>query len=150
MVNRWQEPVDITPFCCGSLGITLLVGYIVFAFSVTRHGDFYQVRRWKASILAAVISSILFIIGYFAAFAVPILGALFTNPDLLFNMKIDKQFLTGYLELILFGLVILMPFMFIGTLGTYYRLKQWLTSDDFLDTIWKDPNKNKKSPIQWL
>lgn len=149
MFYQGQEPTDITAYCFGFAGIVMLTVYAVFVGYMTQHGDFYQKRRWKASILAAILSSALFIVVILISLSIPIIGQFLKKPAPLFEHEIRP---TGYLyfELISILLVCWMSFMFIVTFGTHYRLKWWLNSDDFLDKIWKDPDKNRKSPIQWL
>ena len=43
------------------LGLVLLTIYFLFAFFVTRHGDFYKTRRWKAAIWTSLLSAFLFV-----------------------------------------------------------------------------------------
>jgi hypothetical protein len=47
-------------------------------------------------------------------------------------------------------LALIIPPLFAIAWGTHNQLKWWLNTDDFLDKIWKDPNKGHKSPIQEL
>jgi hypothetical protein len=44
--------------------------------------------------------------------------------------------------------VLIIPFTFLFTISTHYQLKWWPDSNIYLDKIWKDPNKESRSPIQ--
>jgi hypothetical protein len=124
------------------IGIVLLIGYFVFAYLVTHRSDFYHARRWK---FALAVTNILGLV-ILAILIFPSLTTIFNkSPGIniieLFGLAIGT---------ILYDLTFIIPFLFIVAIGTHYQLKWWLNSDDFLDRLWKDPNKRHKSPIQDL
>lgn len=140
------DSYDVSLLCMSTVGIILLISYVVFAYLVTHQGDFYQVRRWKAAIWAAGIAG--------SVIAFPIIVVLIFS---LIAASANPREGTGFIEAVgavmgLFfgGFTLLVPFLFMVTFGTYYQLKRWLDSDDILDKIWKDPHKGHKSPIQEL
>lgn len=126
-------------------GGIILVLYGLFVFVVIKQGDFYAARRWKAAAWAAVLS-VVFFEGVLAVITFTLL--LSGSHDLSFRaaLGIASQSLISVLLL----LPCLGPLLFVITIGTYYRLKHWLDSDRFLDRIWDDPNKGRRTPIQWL
>ena len=137
----------------GTGGVFLFI-YLLFAFYVTRHGNFYKIRRWKAAIWVSLLSVILPV----AIISISIGGTfemnspLLKSPNLFFGTYVVNllQWLKSTIQKLLVFLPCLTPFLFVVTIGTYYQLKWWLDSDDYLDKIWKDPNRNNKSPIQWI
>jgi hypothetical protein len=141
-------------FICAGFGWILLTGYALFAIYVTRYGDYYKIRRWKTAIWISIMSAVLvlvIIIVYFEG-AIVINSLLFQNPGLLFGTKVDYIFhlFRSIIDLLLIFPLFLTPYLFMFTIGEYYQLKWWLTSDDYLDKVWKDPNRPNRSPIQWL
>ncbi len=152
MLVQIQNGSNFVGLAC--IGSFLLASYSLFAFYVTRHGDFYMIRRWRAAIWTSLFSTILFLV----IFNICVVGVIGINspilkyPNLLSGTLVKNIFLIlkFSLDLLIVFLPCLTIFLFIITIGTYYRLKWWLNSDDFLDKLWKDPNKNRKSPIQWL
>jgi hypothetical protein len=135
-----QNPDIANYFCWNALGIVLLIGYIVFCYLITHKGNFYQIRRWKASFWLATIFNIGILSVMFAVFK-----PLANNSSL--NIF---QVVGSILEFLLSTLTINIPFTFMATIGTQHQLKWWMNSDDYLDKVWKDPNKRHKSPIQDL
>lgn len=135
-----QNPNVASYLCCNSIGVVLLIGYIVFCYLVTHNGNFYQIRRWKAGIWLANISNIFLVLVMFVSFK-----PLANSSSLNIFQVIGK-----ILEFLLSTLSINMLFIFNVTIGFQYQLKWSLNSDDYLDIIWKDPNKGHKSPIQDL
>jgi hypothetical protein len=134
--------------------VILAGGYTLFAFYVTRHGDFYNIRRWKAAICVALLSAILLMMVIYILVGRTILinPTLFQTPNMSLGMKlitVFQSFKNMITKLIVF-LPCLTPYIFLVTIGTHHQLKWWLISDDYLDKVWKDPNKNNRSPIQWL
>ena len=133
---------DITLICMSAIGGILFVCYIVFAYLVTHSGDFYHVRRWKAALwfagIPGVILSVLFIFFSITAIVSNTIG------------KNTSEIIGQVIGVIFSSLTLIVPFLFLVTIGTHHQLKWWLKSDDYLDKIWKDPNKGYKSPIQEL
>jgi hypothetical protein len=145
-------PAEINIVFCGGIGLLLLVSYLLFAFYITRHGDFYQIRRWKAAIWSSVLMSVLFVVIMIIMFVAIFVfsSPLLQNPVLLFE-TIDEnyfQIYTGIIAAFLGFFPCLTPYLFLTTIAIHYKITLWLTSDDFLDKIWKDPNRGHKSPIQ--
>ena len=134
--------VDVTLLCVNIIGIVLLIGYAVFAYLVTHKGDFYHIRRWKFALWVANILGLVLL----AIFLFPSITTILSNSSE--QNTIDLIGLV--LSAILSALTYIIPFLFIIAFGTHYRVKWWLTSDDFLDRLWKDPNKGRKSPVQDL
>ena len=136
------------------MGLILLSSYLLFAIYITRHGDYYKIRRWKAAIWISLISAFLFaglviitIEGY-----IVLNSPLSQNPILLLE-TIANTYIQSFKTII--GLLFassfcLVPYLFMVTLGVYYKLKWWFGSDDLLDKIWKDPKRPIRSPLQWL
>ncbi len=131
---------DVTGICVGTVDFILLAIYIAFAYLATHRGDFYEVRRWKAAIWAACI---------FGAVMLAFILGLSTFPLIAGGLLKDLLEI-GRLILIvtLLAACVIVPSMFLVTWGVHRRLKWWLDSDDFLDKIWKDPDKGHRSPIQ--
>ena len=133
---------DITLICMSAVGVILFVSFAGFTYLVTHSGDFYHVRRWKASLWFActfgVILSVLLII-----FSI--------QPIVSNTVERNTYEIIGQVIGVIFSsLTLIIPFLFLITIGIHYQLKWWLNSDDYLDKIWKDPNKGHKSPIQDL
>ena len=136
------------------MGLILLSSYLLFAIYITRHGDYYKIRRWKAAIWISLISAFLFaglviitIEGY-----IVLNSPLSQNPILLLE-TIANTYIQSFKTII--GLLFassfcLVPYLFMVTLGVYYKLKWWFGSDDLLYKIWKDPKRPIRSPLQWL
>jgi hypothetical protein len=122
--------------CLGGSEFILLIIYALFAYWGSRRDNFYQARRWKASVWIAIISSFMIL----ALICLPVLWSIYKNFVETHALNFDSLWAT-----ISTLLVIVIPLMFIITISAYSRLA-W--SDDFLDKIWKDPNKGNKSPIQ--
>jgi hypothetical protein len=134
--------IDVTLICLNIIGAVLLIGYSWFAYMVTHRGDFYHIRRWKAALLVAAIPGIIvFVIPPFSPISIIISHSSGKNLFELVGLIINTIFPT---------LVIIIPLLIVITIGTRRQLKWWLNSDDFLDMVWKDPNKGHKSPIQEL
>jgi hypothetical protein len=135
-----------------SIGCISLAVYAYFAYYVTRNGDFYKVRRWKAAIWTALLSIVILLSLFAFVGILGIISTIIENPTISFGTIIKDFF--QMLKLASFELIVLSPclahILFVITIGTYYRLKGWLQSDDYLDKIWKDPNRGKRSPLQWL
>ena len=124
------------------VGAILLISYVVFAYLVTHRGDFYQVRRWKAALwFAGLPGVILSAILLFSSITTIVRNSVEKNADELIGSVFGAVFSA-------FALIV--PFLFVVTIGTHHQLKWWLNSDDYLDKLWKDPNKQQKSPIQEL
>jgi hypothetical protein len=126
------------------IGLILLVGYIAFSYFVTHRGDFYRIRRWKASIWSASI---------FGCFLGGILGVpLYLGSTVAIISSSSARNIFGVIGVTIGGflslLAFILPFVFMVCLGTHHHLKWWLNSDDYLDKIWKDPNQGHKNPIQ--
>jgi uncharacterized membrane protein YesL len=134
--------VDVTLLCMNIIGIVLFIGYAVFAYLVTHKGGFYQIRRWKFGLWVANILGLVLL----AIFLFPSIRTILSNSSE--QNTIDLIGLV--ISAILSALIYIIPFLFIIACGTHYQLKWWLTSDDFLDRLWKDPNKGHKSPVQDL
>jgi len=135
-----QTPSNTNYFCWNTFGVILLISYIIFCFSVTRKGGFYEIRRWKASIWFALITDVLLWL-YLLLFFEPVKSNIPSNY---------YELIVAIPNFLILTLAIHMSFLFIATIGTHFELKRWLNSDDYLDKIWKDPNKARKSPIQEL
>jgi hypothetical protein len=131
--------VDVSLLCVNVIGIVLLIGYLVFAYLVTHKGDFYYVRRWKFALWVANIIGL-------------VLLALFLFPsiNLISSNSIQGSLFGIAVSAFLSTLTYIIPFLYVVVIGVHYQLKWWLNSDDFLDKIWKDPNKRHKSPVQDL
>jgi cation transport ATPase len=131
---------DITFICVTLVGVILLVIYILFAYRVTHKGDFYQIRRWKASIwLASILTvSMYILLGTF------LITLIVINASEKNVYEIIRLMVVGFFTTLIFSI----PFQFIISIGTHYKIKWWLDSDDYLDKIWKDPNTGHKSPIR--
>jgi hypothetical protein len=140
MFQQGEKSYDITLLCMSAIGLILLVGYIAFSYFVTHRGDFYHIRRWKASIwLASIFGGILGVPVFLLSIA-----ALIASSSAKNIFEIIGVIIGGFLSIIAF----ILPFVFMVCIGTHHRLKWWFNSDDYLDKIWKDPNKGYKSPIQ--
>ncbi len=134
--------IDITLICWNIMGIVLFISYLVFTYLVTHTGDFYHIRRWKAALWIASITVIIFVAFF-----------LFSSVQENVNHSSTKNLLEfiGLVSGSFFPtLALAVPLLFVIAVGMQHRLKWWLNSDDFLDKIWKDPNKGHKSPIQEL
>jgi hypothetical protein len=140
MFQQGQNSYDITLLCMGAIGFILLIGYVGFSYFVTHKGDFYHNRRWRAAIWIA-----------------DILGGILGVPMFLFSITaiVNGSSAKSIIEVIglmiggLFSiLAFILPFVFMVCVGMHHQMKWWLNSDDYLDKIWKDPNKGNKSPIQ--
>ena len=114
----------------------LLLGYVIFAYFVTRKADFYKARRWRAAILISVISGFLIT----ALICIPLLLSSYDTSTKSIILNFDSMIAT-----VICALAFVIPFMFLITVTSYSRLA-W--SDYLLDKLWKDPNEGKKSPIQ--
>jgi hypothetical protein len=137
-----KNSYDITLICISSVGVILLVGYAGFAYLVTHSGDFYHVRRWKASLWFASIFGII-LSALLIIFSIrPIISSAVERN----TFEVIKQ----VIGMIFTGLTLIIPFLFVVTIGTHHQLKWWLNSDDYLDKVWKDPSKGHKNPIQEL
>jgi len=124
------------------MGMVLLISYFGFAYWVTHKGDFYHIRRWKAALwVAGILGIILFVIPPFSPIPTIISPSSGKNLFEFIGLIVNALFST---------LVFVIPLLFVITIGMHHGLKWWLNSDDFLDMIWKDPNKGHKSPIQDL
>ncbi len=124
------------------MGILLLVGYLGFAYFATHNGDFYHNRRWKAAIWFSAVPTSLgaSILVYFSvASSLNVLGS-----------KSALEIAGVIVMAVMSTLVLAVPFLFFVTWGMHHQLKWWFNSDDYLDKIWKDPNRGHKSPIQEL
>jgi hypothetical protein len=136
------------------IGLISLASYTFFAALITRQGDFYRIRRWKAAICCALIGAVIAVVIAVFCFALIVLknSSFLQNPDFLAEINLENvfQFLFSISKAFLTLAPCLTTMLFVVTFGTYSRLKWWLNSDDYLDKIWKDPNRNKKSPVQWL
>jgi len=116
----------------------------VFAYWVIHRGKFYHIRRWKAAIWSGII------FGIFGIFLFVILSfSILISADI---SRLSVQNISEVIKLMI-GLFltitfIIIPLIFLVTFGMHHQLKWWLNSDDYLDKIWKDPNKGRKSPIQ--
>jgi len=142
MFGQGGNSYDITLICMRMIGIILFISYVVFAYLVTHRGDFYHIRRWKAAL-------------WFAGFPGIILSALLLFSSITMTVgtatgKDPLEVIALVFSVIFSALSLIGPFLFVVTIGTHQQLKWWLNSDDYLDKIWKDPNKGHKNPIQEL
>lgn len=158
ILQQGENTSDVTFICMITNGVILLISYILFAYWVTHKGDFYHIRRWKASIWLASITAAIF---WGALLIIPVVLIIInSSPKNIIDMIWMKSINSSAKNIFeFFGLVVgsflsmfnlVVPLLFIVTLGTYHQLKWWLISDDYLDKIWKDPNKGHKSPIREL
>jgi hypothetical protein len=139
IIQTGGNSYNLTPICGNAIGIFLLVGYIGFAHLVTHSGDFYHIRRWKASLWFAGIFGVI-LYAFFIIFSIPTtLGSV---------ERITFQAIGQAIGVIISGFTIIIPVLFVSAIGTHHQLRLWLNSDDYLDKIWKDPNKGHKNPIQ--
>ena len=125
-------------FCLGGSEFILLVVYAIFAYRGSLRDNFYQARRWKTAVWISVISSFIIL----ALVCAPVLWS--TYQRFMETKVLNFEPLWATISMIL---VVVIPLMFMMTIGAYSRLA-W--SDYLLDKIWKDPNKGNKSPIQPL
>lgn len=131
---------DLTAICANAGGLVLLVSYIGFAYLVTHSGDFYRRRRWKAAVwFAGVPTGIASLVLLYLTIA-PGFDAWSSKSIVAIAGLVSKAALPI--------LSLAIPLLLIITWGTHQQLKWWLNSDDFLDKIWKDPNKDHKNPVQ--
>jgi len=133
---------DLTLICTSANGVILFVSYVGFAYLVTHSGDFYQARRWKAAL-------------WFAGIFGVILSALliFFSITTIVSSTVERntyEVIGQVIGAIFSSLTLIVPLLFVTAIGTHHQLKWWLNSADYLDKIWKDPNKGHKSPIQEL
>jgi hypothetical protein len=74
---------------------------------------------------------------------------IFSIPTTLGSVeRITFQAIGQAIGVIISGFTIIIPVLFVSAIGTHHQLRLWLNSDDYLDKIWKDPNKGHKNPIQ--
>lgn len=135
--------LNITMICLSITGIIFSIIYVVLAYFVTQKGDFYQNRHWKASILVAVICSLIVTLCGFV-----FLALLFLRQY--FEIKVDVFEILLYARLMFLCIYVMffIPYLFVITIGIYFRLGRQIDMDDILDKIWQDPNIGYKSPIQ--
>jgi hypothetical protein len=138
--QQGENSYDITFICMSTIGLILLIGYIAFAYFVAHKGDFYNNRRWKAAIWLA---SIFGVVLSASLLLFSIIAIISSAPG-----KNIFEVIRRMLGVFSFTLAFIIPFVFIVCVGTHHQLKLRLNSDDYLDKIWKDPNKGHKSPIQ--
>ena len=135
-----QNSYDVTLLCMGIAGGILWISYFIFVYWITHTGDFYKIRRWKAAIgLAGITTAILLLLFLFI---------LFINIDLSGRSSFDIA--KTVIRLLFAGLILAIPFIIVVTIGAHHQIKWWFLSDDYLDKIWPDPNKGHKSPIRDL
>jgi len=134
--------IDVTLVCLNTMGVVLFISYLVFTYLVTHKGDFYHIRRWKAALWVAGIPGVM-LSAFLLLPSIPVVVSNSPGKNLF-------EFIGLIIGAIFSTLVLVTPLLFVIAFGTHYRLKWWLNSDDFLDKIWKDPNKGHKSPIQEL
>lgn len=140
MFQQGENSYNTTLLCMSVIGSILLTGFIAFSYFVTHQGDFYHIRRWKAAIWVAGI--------FGGSLAVPLFllsSAAISSSSLTKNVfEVIGTTIGGLFSILAF----ILPFVFMVCIGTHHQLRWWLNSDDYLDRIWKDPNKGHKSPIQ--
>ena len=140
MFQQGENSYDITLLCMSVLGLLLLIGYIAFSYFVTHKGDFYHIRRWKAAIwFAGIFGGILGVPLFLSSVAA--IGSASSTKNV---FEVIGTTIGGLFSILAF----ILPFVFMVCIGTHHQLKWWLNSDDYLEKIWKDPNKGHKSPIQ--
>ncbi len=133
------EEFELT-ICTGAIGLIFIILYAFFAYYVTHHGYFYQIRRWKFAILINTI-----LLGAF--FGIFCIWMIYSNAgnstEDLFNglWKSIPAFLTL--------VVCFIPMLFLSIIGTYNSLK-WMDGDRFLEKIWKTPPGQEKGPIEYM
>ncbi len=135
-----RNSFDVSGICLGTVGFILLVGYVVFAFLVTHRGDFYQIRRWKAAICFSSISMALILVVVVYIFVTPGFSA--------WSSESMVEIAGHILGTLMATLVFIVPVLFAATWKIWDQLRWSVQADDFLDKIWKDPNKEHRSPIQ--
>ncbi len=140
MFQQAGNSFDVTGICLGIVGLVLLTGYIAFAALVTHRGNFYQARRWKGAILISSIPM------------VPVLGVLaylFIVPNWRAWSSEGVVQIAGHIvQTVMAALALIAPVLFPATWKTWDRLRWSVQAEDFLDKIWKDPNKGHRSPFQ--
>lgn len=154
LLKQGENSCDITFICLSMIGVILTVSYILFAYWVTHKGDFYHNRRWRGAVLVAGISSILIPL----SFSLVILSVILSSSKSIFELYgtiialLSRKNLLEIIGLIIglffTFLIIVIPYLYVVTLGIHFRIRRSIDSDDYLDKIWKDPNKGHKSPIQ--
>ncbi len=142
MFQQAENYYDLTTLCISSTGLILVISYIASASLVMHNGDFYRIRRWKASICFAVIPT-----GVASAVL-----TYYSIAERISTLSSKSTLAVGgaIIASVMLPLTLAIPFLFIVTLGVHHQLKWWLNSNDYLDKIWKDPNKAHKSVIQKL
>jgi hypothetical protein len=141
--------ITLTFSFLGILFILFWLGFIPFAYYKTHSGDFYHIRRWKASLAAGLIFDGCIILPILFLFSGSLIFGVITQ-ERSWQSIINLEFVSKAFFIILSLIFLFMPIGFLITLGIHARLTQFLSSDDFLDKIWKDPNKGQKSPLQEL
>jgi hypothetical protein len=114
--------------------------YVGLAYVATHNGDFYQVRRWKAALWFANIFGVI-LSALFIFFSVTAVGSSAVEKN-------AYEIIGQIIGVVFSSLTFIVPFLFVVAIGTQRELEWWPDSDDYLDKIWKDPNKGHKSPIQ--
>jgi hypothetical protein len=119
MFQQGENSYDITLLCMSGIGLILLVGYIAFSYFVTHRGDFYRIRRWKASIWSASI---------FGCFLGGILGVpLYLGSTVAIISSSSARNIFGVIGVTIGGflslLAFILPFVFMVCLGTHHHLK---------------------------
>ncbi len=140
---------DLIGICVGTVDFILLAIYVGFAYLATHRGDFYEVRRWKAAIWAACIFGAVVLAVFLGAVMLAFILNVSTLSLIAGGLRKDSVAVGSMMLIVALPAVCLITLsMFLVTWGVHRRLKWWLDSDDFLDKIWKDPNKGHRSPIQ--
>jgi hypothetical protein len=135
-----MNTIDGNLICLSGMGIVLFLAYAAFAYMVTHQKDFYQSRRWKAALWFTTISGVI----VFVFLMVASVSSMASDLAKKSVFEIIGSLIGAFFSM----LALVMPPLFFIAWGTHHQLKWWLNSDDFLDKIWKDPNKGHKSPVQ--
>jgi hypothetical protein len=117
-----------------------IIGYVIFAYIVTRTRKIDVSRRWKASIFTGVLVGLVIFYGFLALLAIGLI--LESSTFLLSNISLDQilnrviLFQQSILTLLIFSFLS----TFISTIIVY--INHWQTGDMFIEKYWRDPRVN--------
>jgi hypothetical protein len=131
--------------------LTIVQAYAGFFCYLRNHRTFYQFRRWKAAFWLASIAVYLLPVMVFLYAGWKLHFELLSHPEQLKSLTTSfaaRRFLLTLLNF--FSLLVsLSPFHFMILVAAHHSVK-WRFNDDLLEIYWKDPNRKKRSPIEWL